>query len=210
MPDGTADIGRVFVRERRDGDLPLGPGGPKHVPPFHIQVGDATIDHFPGGCSACGAALSAAMAVNHTTRQVFDLPAPQLLVVTEHRAHQCRCAGCGTHTRAAFPEGVAAPVQYGARIVAFVMYLLHFQLLPEKRLAELMADLFGVRLATATIASMSQTCAARLGGFVAAVRGHVAAAPVKHLDETGFRIGGKTQWLHIASTVAARPGLPRR
>ena len=33
------------------------------------------------------------------------------------------------------------------------------------------------------------------------VREHVAAARVKHLDETGFRIGGRTQWLHIFSTA---------
>ena len=82
-----------------------------------------------------------------------------------------------------------------------MIYLLHYQLLPEKRLAELMADLFGVNLVTATIASMSRACAARFQGFVTIVRDHVAAAPVKHLDETGFRIGGKTQWLHIASTI---------
>src|ERR1019366_6991481 len=162
---------------------------------------DATVDHFPQTCDGCGAVLSEAMATDHTARQVFDLPEPQPLVVTEHRAHQCRCSACGTRTRAAFPEGVNAPVQYGARIAAFVVYLLHYQLLPEKRLAELMADLFGVNLVTATIAAMSQTCAARFGDFAVAVRDHVAAAAVKHLDETGFRIGGKTQWLHIASTI---------
>jgi transposase len=96
-----------------------------------------------------------------------------------------------------------------------VLYLLHCQLLPEKRLAALMANLFGVRLATATIARISNDCAKRFHGFVDAVRDQVAAAPVKHMDETGFRIGGKTQWLHIASTVwltfyrtAAKRGSP--
>jgi transposase len=81
------------------------------------------------------------------------------------------------------------------------LYLVHYRLLPEKRLAELMADLFGVNLVTATIANMSRGCSTRFQGFATAVRDHVAAAPVKHLGETGFPIGGKTQWLHIASTT---------
>src|SRR5471032_73817 len=165
------------------------------------ETPDATIDHYPPICATCGAGLSAAMARDHVARQVFDLPEPRPLIVTEHRAHCCRCAACGTQTRAAFPEGVAAPVQYGARIGAFVLYLLHYQLLPEKRLAGLMADLFGVHLVTATIARISQDCARRFQEFVAVVRDQVAAAPVKHMDETGFRIGGKTNWLHIASTT---------
>jgi transposase len=165
------------------------------------EAPDATIDHYPEACAACGEPLTAAMATGHVARQVFDLPEPTPLIVTEHRAHDCLCTICGTQTRAAFPDGVTAPVQYGKRIGAFVLYLLHYQLLPEKRLAALMADLFGVKLVTATIARISQDYAHRFMGFADAVRDQVAAAPVKNMDETGFRIGGKTQWLHIASTV---------
>ena len=65
----------------------------------------------------------------------------------------------------------------------------------------LMADLFGVNLATATIARISQDYAARCQSFVDTLREQVAKARVKHMDETGFRVGGKTQWLHIASTI---------
>ncbi len=141
------------------------------------------------------------MATGYGARQVFDLPQPRPLVVTEHRAHHCRCGKCGAATGASFPAGVTAPVQYGARIAAMVVYLLHFQLLPEDRLAELMAELFGVKLAPATIARISRGCAARFRGLVDGIRERVKAAAVKHMDETGFRIGGRTQWLHIAATA---------
>jgi transposase len=162
---------------------------------------DTTIDHFPAMCGGCGGALDRTEATGFTVRQVFDLPEPQPLVVTEHRAHACVCARCGEQTKASFPQGVTAPVQYGQRIGAFVLYLLHSQFLPEKRLAELMADLFSVTIATATIARISQDAAARFQGFAETVRAQVATAPVKHLDETGFRTSGKTQWLHIACTL---------
>jgi transposase len=165
-----------------------------------VSEPDAIIDHYPPACATCGSILTPAMSAGHSARQVFDLPEPRPLVVTEHRAHVCCCTACGAVTPARFPEGVAAPVQYGPRLCAVVVYLLHGHFLPEDRLAELMGDLFGVRLVPATIARMSRSCARRLQGFVDAVRARVADAPVKHMDETGFRIGGKTQWLHIVAT----------
>jgi len=199
--DGLKKPARVSSLREPSGKKAGGQKGHPGKTLCRTATADVTIDHYPHACTTCGGALTAAMATDHIARQVFDIPEPQPLIVTEHRAHGCRCVACGTQTRAAFPEGAAAPVQYGKRIGAIVLYLLHYQLLPEKRLAELMAHLFGVNLATATIARISQDCAQRFQCFADAVRERVAAAPVKHMDETGFRIGGKTQWLHIASTI---------
>jgi transposase len=199
--DGLKKPSRISSLRESSGRKTGGQKGHPGETLCRVERPDATIDHYPETCAMCGEALTTAMASGHVARQVFDLPEPRPLIVTEHRAHGCRCAACGTQTRAAFPEAVTAPVQYGKRIGALVVYLLHYQLMPEKRLAALMADLFGVKLATATIARISQDCAGRFQGFADALRGHVAAAPVKHMDETGFRIGGKTQWLHIASTL---------
>ncbi len=179
------------------------PGGQKGHPGETLRQTaepDAVEHHFPVACGECGAALTPEMARGHAARQVFDLPEPQPLIVTEHRAHTCGCAACGATTRADFPEGVNAPVQYGPRIAAFAVYLLHYQLLPEARLVALMADLFGVKLSAATLATMSGACARRLNGLVETIRDHIAGGPIKHMDETGFRIGAKTQWLHVACT----------
>src|ERR1700680_3122080 len=199
--DGLRKPARVTSWRERSGKKSGGQKGHKGETLRQVAVADDVINHYPSACATCGAGLAAQASAGHSARQVFDLPQPQPLVVTEHRAHDCHCAVCGTTTRGRFPDGVNAPVQYGIRIQSFVIYLLHHQLLPEDRLAELMADLFGVKLAAATIARMSRTCAERLRGFTEAVRDVVAGAPVKHMDETGFRIAGKTQWLHVASTA---------
>ena len=161
---------------------------------------DIVVDHYPGACRSCNQVLTADSAIAHQARQVFDVPEPKI-VVTEHRAHGCACPNCYTVTWASFPHLVTAPVQYGARICSFVVYLLNYHFLPEDRLAELLSDLFGLAMVPATIARINAACAQRFGGFADAVRERIAAAGVKHLDETGFRIGGRTQWLHIFSTA---------
>jgi transposase len=199
--DGLKKPARVRSLRERSSRKTGGQKGHKGETLRQTAEPDQVVDHHPSSCAECGSSLDPETSVGYSARQVFDLPSPQPLVVTEHRAHDCRCSACGAKTRAPFPDGVNAPVQYGARITAFVIYLLHYQLLPEDRLVELMADLFGVKLAAATIARMSRVCAERVRGFVETIRDLVAGAPVKHMDETGFRIGGKTQWLHVASTA---------
>jgi transposase len=163
---------------------------------------DHVVDHFPTSCDNCGDPLPQSAGDGYVARQVFDLPEPAPLVVTEHRAYRCRCSACGKVTTGKHPDGVSAPVQYGERIAAIVVYLATFQFVPEDRLATLMQDLFGVSLARATIGQMSRRAGQRLLGFADAVRQLILHAPVKHLDETGFRIVKRLRWLHIAATAA--------
>jgi transposase len=213
--EGLKKPARVKSLRERSGKRTGGQKGHPGDTLRQVTTPDTVIDHYPAACTHCGTGLTTATAVSHARRQVFDLPEPRPLVVTEHRAHVCCCPSCGATTRGRFPEQVTAPVQYGARICAFAVYLLHGHFVPEDRLAELMGDLFGVRLVPATIARMSRSCAQRLQGFIEAVRDRVSQAKVKHMDETGFRIGGRTQWLHVFSTslltfyrVSARRGGP--
>jgi len=153
-------------------------------------------------CLHCQATLTGAMATGVEKRQVFDLPEPRL-ETTEHQAAIYTCAGCQGVTKAAFPQGVTSHVQYGPRIRAAAVYLNVQQLIPEDRVGEIMNDMLGAGLlCPASIAAWSTKKAAELAPFEAHVAALVATAPVRNLDETGFRIGGKTQWLHTASTLS--------
>ncbi len=157
--------------------------------------------HTATNCAHCRAKLNAAMATGIEKRQVFDMPKPRL-EVTEHQAQVYECAACHGETKAAFPEGVRSSVQYGERIKAAAIYLNAQHLIPEDRVAEVMGDLFGASsLCPASIVAWGTKKAEELRTFVERIAAQIAAAAVRHLDETGFRISGKTQWLHCASTT---------
>jgi transposase len=158
--------------------------------------------HQADYCRHCRAGLTPAMITGVAKRQVFDLPEPRL-EVTEHRASTYCCAECGGRTTADFPPGVTSPTRYGPRVEAVAVYLNVQQLIPEDRLAQTMQDLFGAgRLCPASIAAWGKKKAVEWAGVAAHIATLVAEAPVRNLDETGLRIGGKLQWLHTASTPA--------
>ena len=161
---------------------------------------DHTERHEASHCAHCRARLTARMVIGAEKRQVFDLPQPRL-EVTEHQAQAYRCDGCHGTTRAAFPEGVISPAQYGSRIKGVAVYLNVGQLLPEDRVAEVLSELFGAtKLCSASIVAWGAKKAFDFSGLLARIADLVATSLVRHLDETGFRVGGLTLWLHTAST----------
>jgi transposase len=166
-----------------------------------VEKPDAIFEHAPERCAHCRAQLSPQSKVGEEKRQVFDLP-QKPLIVTEHRAAIHDCSACGQRTRAAFPEGVVSPAQYGERLKAAAVYFNAQQLIPEERVAQILADLFGATTACgASVATWVRAKAEALAPVYRAIGECVAAARVRCLDETGLRIAGATRWLHTASTL---------
>src|SRR6202166_5085884 len=97
--DGLRKPARVSSLRERSGKKPGGQKGHKGETLRQVAVADDVINHYPSACATCGAGLAAHASAGHSARQVFDLPQPQPLVVTAHRAHGCDCAVCGTSTR---------------------------------------------------------------------------------------------------------------
>ena len=81
-------------------------GQPGHAGTTLRQVAnpDRTVKHFPPKCDGCGAALEPSEAGGYVARQVFDLPEPRPLEVTEHRAYV-------RHYGANAPGGILWPGQ---------------------------------------------------------------------------------------------------
>jgi transposase len=154
--------------------------------------------HEPGPCTGCGASLADAPEVGMERRQVFDLP-PMTVRVIEHQLIARRC-GCGRTSCGAAPAGVAAPVQYGPRITAIVLYLYVGQFLSKKRTAQALAELFGTPVCEGTVASMTARAADGLDGFLTQVGERLAQAEVAGFDETGLRVAGTLHWVHCART----------
>lgn len=184
---------------KQTGKKPGGqPGHPGQTLRF-VEQPDLTHRHQATQCQQCGLLLQGQGQVV-ARRQVFDLPQPRLLV-EEHQlvAHQCTC-GCVQTGQ--FPAGVEAPVQYGPRIQAQSVLLNVDYRVPFAKVRQFWADLTGYGYNPATLVSVQTALDEQLMPVEAQIKEHLKAAAVCHFDETGVRVGGKLQWLHVASNAS--------
>ena len=177
-----------------------GPHLKKRMPPERVAT---IIPYVPTQCEKCDTALSAVAGANDpepTIHQVAELPS-LLAVITEHQGHARTCSNpqCGhiTHTR--IPADAMANA-FGPNLTATIAYLSGAHGMSKRGLEETVETLFGVPISLGTIANLEQETRAALDPAYEQARTHVAEAPVKNVDETGWKEAGKKRWLWAAAT----------
>lgn len=189
---------------RTRGGQPGHPGASR--PLYPAEQCQRVVEHRPTSCADCGAALSGddPEPLRH---QVVEIP-PVTLQIEEHRLHALDCLACGKRTRAGLPDSVEV-TGYGPRLVSIVALLSGVLRSSVRKTQDAMRDLFGVRLATGTIALLRFEMSEAVRPAVEEAEQYVREAPVaKNADETGFRQGnadganpaGRKAWLWVVVT----------
>jgi len=156
--------------------------------------------HNVDQCSNCHTSLKDKEAKDYERRQTFDIP-PVRLYSTEHRGEIKSCPKCGYINTAEFPEDVTQSVQYGSRLRSFAVYLHDYQLIPYDRSCELLSDIYGCEISPATLIRAENECFEGLEEYENVIKDALLQSPVIHCDETGVKIIGMRNWLHVACTA---------
>ena len=158
----------------------------------------------PGHCHACRRRLPDRPGPRDpepTWHQVVELP-PLIADVTEYQGHARTCARCGVVTRAAIPADVRRHC-VGPRLAALLAYLRGAHQVSQRGLEEIVEAALDVPLSLGTIANLERQTSAALAPAHAEALAAVRRAPVKHVDETGWKRAGGWLWLAATATVAA-------
>lgn len=179
------------------------PGHPPHLrlrlPPERVT---RTVPLVPRRCARCSAALPAAAAGHDPEprwHQVAELP-PLAARVTEYQAHGRTCPCCGHLNWAEIPAAVRSHA-VGPGLAATLAYLRGAHRVSLRGCEEIAETVFGVPLALGSLANLEQEMSRALERPHAEALAAVRAAPVKHVDETGWKVAGRLSWLWVAATA---------
>jgi len=185
------------------------PGGqPGHTPCVRVRLAadrvQQVIDHIPTACRRCQHPLPAEPGPADpppTWHQVAELP-PIAAVITEHRGHTRTCPHCGARTHRPVPADIRRRVA-GPRLTAAISYLSGDRHDSKRGVEQVVETLFGVPVALGTVAAAEQEMSAALVAAHAEAAAAARAAPVKNVDETGWKRAGRLCWLWTAVTETA-------
>lgn len=179
------------------------PGHPPHLkqllPPERVK---SVVAFIPEHCSKCQADLPKDAGADDqapTRHQVAELP-PMMAEITEYQGHYRTCPCCGEVNHTPIPAAISAH-SVGERLTAVFAYMAGHSGMSKRHLEDMAENVFEVPIALGTIANLEQEVSAALAPAYQEVRAAIQEAPVKYVDETGWKLNGLKRWLWAAATT---------
>lgn len=180
---------------------------PSHRPAPPPEQVDRTIEvPLPPLCPECRAPLDDTPVTVHDQYQI-DLPEPEP-VVTRFRVPVARCPACFRRVQGRHPEQTsdalgAAAVQYGPRLLGLAADLKHRLGVSYRKCSSVLLTLTGLVVASAALVRsghrLRRLAQPSYDRLVEAAR----HSEVQHVDETGWKIGGRSAWLWVFADAHA-------
>jgi transposase len=179
------------------------PGHPPRLkqllPPQRVT---ATVPLLPTRCQRCRTPLPVAPGPEDPAPvrwQVAELPDLRAKV-TEYQRHSRTCPCCGQVNQAPLPEDYPTH-SVAPGLAALMAYLVGACGLSKRRVEEVVETVFEVPVALGTVAKLEQEMSAALAPAHQEALAAVQHAPVKHVDETGWKKAGRKRWLWVVATT---------
>src|SRR5271169_1777727 len=163
---------------------------------------DRIVESLAECCPHCAHQLSPADQPGFHAYDHIELP-PIRPVVTRIHRHRGTCPHCRRGFSAAPPAGMPPGSPFGPDLTALIVHLHVTQAIGFERLAQLLDEVFGIRLSEGAIANLIARAQAPLAASAATIAAEVRASPVVGSDETSARVKGKNwwQWVLLSSTA---------
>ena len=191
---------RQYPKKKKSNKKPGGQPGHKGNHLTKFAKADYYVDHQIENCPHCNS--SNLEIVDKRIKQIVDIPLPKI-EVTEHKVYRYHCEGCGAESKSAPYDLLKQDVQYGSQIKALVSYLNVYQLVPYKRLTQLIEDLYGHRISQGSISNFNKSLSLQLSGFINEMKATlVGKDEIVHSDETGCLVSKDLHWVHVYSNAS--------
>jgi transposase len=167
------------------------------VKPLPEQVDENLEANLPDACPHCQGDL-----VETEIAEQFQTEIPRKPLIRRFRIHIGRCNCCGQRIQGRHPLQTsdalgAAASQIGPDAQAAIA-ILHTQTgLSHGKVISVFDNLFGIKLTRGTSAHINLRTAERLEPDYRLILESVRRSEQIAVDETGWRIGGRSAWLHV-------------
>lgn len=174
-------------RGREIGHLGISRTLPQSGPDFVKRV-------FSTHCPDCHSKLKRTQSV--AIHIVEDIPTPQTVsvVVTRYDKERQWCKTCKKEVVAVAPDEIPGS-RLGINLLVHIMILKYGCRMSLEAISLLLYQTYGLTISKGTIIQILHRARDHLGVKYTKIRDAVRASPVKHVDETTWRVNGKNAWM---------------